>query len=159
MKNKLEKSTLLYSILVVGVILLLTGLSSCKKNKDPEPPSAHDVQLGLIANTWVVKNETNGISLDGTDEIANWPNFTVTFTAEKTYSASGVSDGREIVWPLSGTWEFKSDTDLNTVVRDDGVEIAIIVDEASLKMSFNYTKPNGKVSGTEGAWIFNMLAN
>lgn len=159
MKNKLEKSTLLYSFLLVGIILLLTGLSSCKKNNDPEPPSAHDVQLELLSKSWSVKNETNGVSLDGVDEIDNWPNLTINLTSSKTYTTSGVSTGREVVWPVSGTWDFKSDTDLNTIVRGDGVVIGIVVDETNLKMTFNYASPGGRISSTEGDWQFNMQSN
>lgn len=161
MKIKLEKKTLLsslltsvvYSILLMSIVIVLF---SCNKNKDPEPPSAHDVQLDLLANSWTVKNETNGVSLDAVDEIANWPSFSVTLTNNKTYTATGVSAGREVVWPTTGVWEFKSDTELNTIIRDDGVEISFIVDASNLNMNFNYSAASGRLSSTEGAWIFNM---
>lgn len=138
-------------------ILGIAVLFSCK-DKTPPAPTEAEVQMGLIAQTWTVITGANSVTLDGADEEQNWPGFAVTFNANGTYTASNVSTGREVVWPTSGTWAFKGSTgnDLNTIIRDDGVDIAIVVSETSLKMSFRYTAPGGRISGTEGDWVFNM---
>ena len=81
------------------------------------------------------------------------------FEADGTYTASNVADGRDVVWPTSGTWDFKSDDELNTVIRGDDVSISIVVDEANLKMTFNYTANGGRTNGTDGVWVFNMQTN
>jgi hypothetical protein len=151
----MKKIKILAFLLLGGMITIM----SC--GPDPvTPPSEEEVQLGLLAKTWAVTSGANAVTLDGQDEDGNWTGFTVSFAENGTYTASNVSEGREVVWPVSGTWAFKGAgtdaVDVNTIVRDDGVEITITVDEATLKMSFTYTDPGGRTEGTEGAWIFNM---
>lgn len=155
-KIKTDNMKKIFNGITIGTLLMVLVTIGCNKGDEPTPPSAHDVQVGLLAKTWAVKNETNGVSLDGMDEITEWPNFTITLTSDKKYTASGVSAGREVVWPTTGVWEFKSDTELNTIIRDDGVEISFIVDASNLNMNFNYSAASGRLSSTEGAWIFNM---
>ncbi len=141
-------------VLLLGLVIL----SSCKGD-DPVPPSAEEVQLGLLAKTW-----NNGtVNLDGTTDQGDWSAFKVTFT-DGSYTSSGVSAGRELVWPTSGTWGFKNagtaDVDVNKIVRDDGVEISISVSESSLTMTFAYDESiNGRVAGIngiDGDWVFGM---
>ena len=145
----------------VIALLFLAGtlaVTGCKKNKNPEP-TAKEKQTDLLAKAWTVEGSALSVTLDGTDEIDNWPSFTVTFTKEGTYSASNVASGRDVVWPETGTWEFKIDDNLNTIVRDDGTEIGIVVDEATLKMTFNFSSTGGRTNGTDGAWFFSMVTN
>lgn len=139
--------------------LLILGIIATSCGEDPPPPpSEEEVQTALLAQSWAVGTDANDITLDGQDEIGNWDGFTVVFSANGTYTASNVSTGREVVWPTSGTWVFQGLTgaDLNTIIRDDGVNINIAVSETTLKMSFNYTAPGGRTSGTDGEWVFNM---
>lgn len=130
-------------IKILAFLLLggMTAIISC--GPDPViPPSAEEVQLELLAKSWAVTTGANAITLDGTDEDGNWVSFAVIFSENGTYTASNVSQGREVVWPSNGTWAFKgagTDTvDINTIERGDGVIISIVVDEASLRMSFNW---------------------
>ncbi len=140
----------------IVVILGVTSISGCKKDVTPEV-SDHDKQVELLANTWIVKGEAKSVTLNGADENMYWPNFEIAFTKAKTYSATNISLERNgTVWSQSGTWDFKSATDLSTIVRDDGVEIGITVDATNLTMLFNYVVPGGRVSGIGGDWVFKM---
>jgi hypothetical protein len=152
MKKVRDKFKLYFIAIVAGVV----SISGCNKEVTPEV-SEHDKQVELLANTWTVKGEANSVTLNGADENMYWPSFQITFTKEKTYSATNISAERNgTVWSPSGTWDFKSATDLSTIVRDDGTEIDIVVDPASLTMSFDYVVPGGRLSGIGGAWIFKM---
>lgn len=145
-------------ILVLLFLMATVVFTGCKKTPTPEP-SAKEKQTDLLAKTWTVKTDALSVTLDGSDEVDNWPSFSVAFSEDGSFTASNVASGREVVWPSSGTWTFASDDDLNTIVRDDDVQIDIEVDEANLKMTFEYTDPNGRTTGTEGVWVFNMQTN
>ena len=146
--------------LKINALALLLGLvilSGCKDDA-PAPPSEESVRTGLLAKSWSVGTSANAVTLDTADEIANWPGFSVNFSADGTYTASNVSVGREVVWPATGKWAYKGTTgaDLNTIIREDGVNINIAISETTLQMTFNYTESGGRTDGTEGDWVFNM---
>jgi len=146
----------------LAFFLGLIILSSCKDPVEPEP-TAEEKQTDLLVQTWKVGTTANDVTLDNQDEIDNWTGFSVVFS-KGSYTASNVSEGRETVWPSQGSWEFKGTgtdaVDVNTIIRDKGsnneTSIKITVSETTLKMTFDYTEPGGKTSGTEGAWAFNM---
>lgn len=145
--------------IAIAMIMALSFIPGCGDNDDPEL-SAKDKQTELLAKKWSIKTDVNSVTLNGDDDTDNWPGFTVTFNSNGTYAASNISKERlNTVWSTSGTWSFKSDTNLNTIVRNDGVEINISVDEANLSMSFNYSKSNGRIAGIEGEWMFDMMVN
>lgn len=142
-------------VLVLGLVVL----GSCK-DPDPVEPSATEKQLALLVNTW--KNPS--VTFNGSSEDSEWTNFTITFS-DGGYTTTNISDGREnTVWSSTGSWQFKgAGTDalnVNTLVRDDGVEIAITVSETDLTMSFSYDESiNGRssgINGLDGNWVFNM---
>ncbi len=145
---------------IPSLVLILTVaiLFSCKDKKD-DPPSDEVVQLGLLAKTW----KSSSVTYQGSPDSGDWSSFTITIT-DGSYTSSGVSDGRDLVWPSTGTWVFKDagtdNVDVNTAVRGDGVEILLTVDEANLTMSFTYDESiNGRVNGIngiDGPWIFSM---
>ena len=150
MKN-LSKSYLA----AIAMIMALSFISGCN-NDDPEP-SAKEKQTDLLAKKWNIETEVNSVTVNGDDDTDHWPGFTVTFYSNGTYVASNISEERlNAVWSSSGDWQFKSDTNLNTIVRDDGVEINISIDEANLSMSFSYAQSNGRVSAIDGEWVFHM---
>ena len=138
-------------LLLVGMLTIM----SC--GEDPvKEPTAEEAQLTLLVKKW----NNNTVTLDGSTDQGDWSTFTVTF-ADGSYTSTGVSDGRELVWPSSGTWAFKGAgtdaVDVNTLVRGDGVEIKVTVDEANLTMSFTYDESiNGRTTGIDGAWVFGM---
>ncbi|MCF6360327.1 MAG: hypothetical protein L3J29_06130 [Cyclobacteriaceae bacterium] len=147
----------------MALLLGLAVISSCDNGGDPEP-TAEEKQTALLAQTWKAGTDASDITLDGNNEIGSWDGFTVTFNAAGSYTATNVSQGREDVWPTQGSWAYKNagteSVDVNTIIRDAGGNnetiIAITVDETSLRMTFDYTNPTGRIGGTEGAWVFNM---
>lgn len=147
-----------FRIIVVLFLLASVAITGCKKTNDPEPTAA-EKQTALLAKTWTVKSDALSVTLDGADEIDNWPGFSVAFSSDGSFTATNVASGREVVWPTSGTWAFASDTDVNNIQRSDDVDIAIVVDEANLKMTFTYSTPGGRTTGTDGVWVFNMQTN
>ena len=150
----MKNSSIIY-LVAIAMILALSLISGC--NSDDPEPSAKEKQTDLLAKKWNIKTEVKSVTLNGDDDTDNWPGFTVTFYSNGAYVASNISAERlNNVWSSSGDWQFKSDSNLNTIVRDDGVEIIITIDEANLSMSFNYSQSNGRVSGIDGEWLFEM---
>jgi len=155
--NKLKFTSL---ALLLGLIVF----SSCDNGGDPEP-SAEEKQTTLLAQVWKVGTAASDVTLDGADEIGNWGGFTVTFNANGSYTTTNTSRGREDVWPSTGSWEFKGKgtdaVDVNTIIRDadsnNETSVSITVAETTLRMTFDYTNPGGRLGGTEGAWVFNMV--
>ena len=153
----MKNSSKLY-LMAIALMMALSFISGC--NKDDDEQSVKDKQTELLAKKWNIKTDVNSVTLNGDDDTDQWPGFTVTFYSNGTYVASNISEARlNTVWSSSGSWLFKSDTNVNTIVRDDGVEININVDQGSLSMNFNYTEPNGRISGIEGEWVFDMEVN
>lgn len=149
----MKKSNLLLA-LFIGLVFVI----GCKP-KGPAEPSEKEKQTTLLSQSWTVKTAANSVTLDGTDVTTDWTGFSLTILSDGTYTATSVASGREVVWPTPGTWQFQSDTELNTLVRGDGVVITIVVDESTLQLKFTYTTPGGRTNGTDGAWIFNMAKN
>lgn len=140
------------------VVILIAMMMGCKKDNEPIPaPIEIDIQLQLITKGWVVEEETNRVLLDGVDVTENWEEFIFVLFSNYTYTTIGVHSELEQVWPQYGTWQFKSDTELNTIIRDDGVTIDIIADELTLKMGFKYDISNSRLSSTDGEWRFNLV--
>ena len=141
----------------LAFVLALIVVASCKPKETIEP-TAEELQLDKLVSAW--NNST--VTLDGTADSGDWSAFTVTF-ADGSYTSSGVSAGREnTVWKSNGTWKFKNagtaDVDVNTIERGDGVIMTIVVDEASLTMTFGYdeTANAGRTDGITGNWVFSM---
>jgi len=152
--------------LKITSLTLLLGLvvfSSCNPGGDPEP-SAEEKQTALLAKTWKAGTAASDITLDNANEVDNWSGFTVSFSATGSYTTANVSQGREDVWPSQGSWAYENagaeNVNVNRIIRDAGTTnetiITITVTETSLRMTFDYTDPTGRVGGTEGAWVFNM---
>ena len=132
--------------LIMGVLI-----SGCKEKKTPAK-SDEELQIEKLSKTWVLAAESNPVTVDGNDVSTNWTGFTLTL-GDKTYQSTG-SDSPE-VWPASGSWEFGSN--VNTLVRDAGIDISISVTDQSLLLQFDYTVAGGRLSGIEGTWVFNMV--
>lgn len=134
--------------LILGVVV-----SSCKE--DPPPAKTDEqVQTEKLVGTWVLDSPTpaNSVTLDGNDVSADWETFELTL-GDKTYSSLNATFPE--VWPSNGTWAFGAN--VNTLVRDDGVEISISVTDTSLQLQFDYSDAGGRLSGVTGNWIFKMV--
>lgn len=151
----------LSSALVVLFFGSLIILSSCKKDPDPEK-TPEELQIEKLTNTWVPKTGINAVTVGAVDVSADWAGFVLTM-GNKTYSSTGADQPN--VWPANGTWDFAasgSTVDINTILRSGNgapLEITILsVTANTLKMQFDYdTSLNGKLSGTDGTWIFDMV--
>ncbi len=137
------------------LILGLAVLASCDDDDDPKP-TAEEIQTALLVGTW----NNSSVTYDGATDAGDWSAFKVVL-GDGTYTSSAVSTGREKVWPAQGTWAYDGagtdNVNVNKLIRDDGVEIAITVSETALKMTFTYDEDiHGKNDGIDGAWVFNM---
>ena len=136
-------------------LFALVGLltfSNCGGGSENEKTEA-EKQLDLLAGTWNISTAT----LDGTDVLTDYAGMTLTLTTSKGYSTSGGSF--EPVWPSSGTFDFKSSggtEDLNTLVRDDDVEMSISnLSTSNLSLSFNYgVSPPCRTKAVCGDYVF-----
>ncbi|MEN8248377.1 MAG: hypothetical protein ABFS32_05560 [Bacteroidota bacterium] len=145
------RSTIISIVLIVLSGLLING---CKKPPPPEPTAAEQQLEKLSAHTWKIAGTADAVTIAGNTVITDWASFTISF-GDGTYTATGAYSPE--VWPSSGTWTFPSETDVNTLQRDDGIDIAISVTDATLQMTFDYTATGGRLNGIEGTWVFNMI--
>jgi hypothetical protein len=151
----MRKLSSLFVIIFLGSLVIV---SSCKKSTPEPEKSEEEKQIDALSKAWVV----NSVTLDGTDVTDDWPGFEVTF-GNKTYTtANSTNDG---VWPNSGSYDFATSNgqpDVNTMLRSgkaDPVEILLNVTTTSLGMTFDYdTSTNGRLKGTDGGWVFSMVA-
>ena len=151
------------SSLVIAIFLgSLIIVSGCKKPPVEPTKTDEEIQIEKLSKVWVPTTAVNAVTIDGTDVSADWSGFVLTIE-NKTYSSAGADQAN--VWPGNGTWQFTTNTDgtadVNNILRSGNsadVEISITVSETSLKMEFDYdVSVNGKLSGTTGKWIFNMV--
>ena len=139
--------------LTLIALTLLAGifLSSCK---DDTPPAKSDEEQRIedLAGSWVLDAGSDVVTVAGRDVSTDWSAFTLNLD-QKNYTTSG-SDSPE-VWPASGSWDFG--TDINKLVRNDGIELSISVTETSLSIQFDYAAAGGRLSGIEGTWVFKLV--
>jgi len=131
---------------VMFLLIAFTWLSSCKKDDDPVDP--RDLQIKRLTATWNIESVTN----DNIDVSGQFTGMTLTIDGLNFTTQNGGNP-----WPTHGTYTFK-DNDLNTIIRSDGVEIALVeVTANTLILSFNYASINGRVQGITGGFIFSMI--
>ena len=126
---------------------------------EPPAPTAAEEQFARLAKTWTLSS----VSADGTP-VEGWEGFTVTFGGTATsgdYSTNGSQpDGTTRVWPASGRWTFASETDVNTIERNDGVSLRIALDTngTSAVITFSIADDGNRQDIVEGDWNFTMTA-
>ena len=150
----MKKLSYLLSTIVLFSVLLTVG---CKKKSDPGP-SDEQLQLDRIAKAWTVTAAQLG-SEDVTD---GFTNFSITINDNLGYNASGSTRDPQ-PWPSSGSFSF-NDGDLNTLVRNDGLEMTLNVNDEGTTMTLSFTfveatHQSGRVEAIDGAWSFNLVAN
>ena len=151
--------------LLAPAIMLLSGC----KGGGPAEPSAAEAQLEKLAGayntssskTWTVESVTFDGSENRTDE---WSAFTLTISTNgsgtNNYATSNAfSPGP---WPSSGSWAFGGTTDtpnINLVVRDGNLDVAITVSETSLTLTFTFDNQihnGGRIDAVNGEYVFKM---
>lgn len=127
-------------------------MAGCGKGSDPVPET--DRVRGFLTGTaWQVSQ----VSIDGVSKTSSFSGLTLTFTATGYTTANG-----RLVWPATGTWQFKDDTG-KLLLRSDGVEVTITdVTTTTLSLSFNWattTLGPGRVTSTAGKHDFQFVRN
>jgi hypothetical protein len=149
---------LLLAGVFVGVLLLHSG---CKDKGNNTPPP-EDVQLGKLSKTW----KASAVTLDGTNQMANYQNFQLTISGTPGQTANGFNysvTGRPSLspWPASGTFKFGSDV-ATQLIRDDGLPITYAVTDVTpvqLQITFNYSGSGiaGRVNQVQGNWVMTFV--
>lgn len=142
---------LLLNSLTTAFFLSLILVVSCGGNKDDDPGSTpNEDQFALLEGTWTLSSVTN----EG-NQVSGWEGFTITIGGSAdnmTFTTGGTQpDGTTDVWE-NGSFTFGSD--VNTLNRNDNVEVTIAVTETQLTANFNIADPNGRAEEVFGAWIF-----
>ena len=139
----LRSSLCLLSLLMIAGVMLI---SSCEKKTEISVADA--VKAKLTASTWKLKS----VDVSGKDQTSVYKGLTLTFTTTSFTTTNGGT-----VWPVTGTWEFKT-PDATAIVRDDKLEVTIQeVTETSLKLSLTWSKntfTSGRVEAVSGAHVF-----
>ena len=140
------------SLVALAVTMIL--ISGCK-DKNETTQTEEEKQIAKLTGTWVLQTGSNAVTVAGNDVSADWASFALTL-GDGTY-VSASPDSPE-VWPLppDRTWAFGA-SNLNLLVRDDGIEITVSVTDTSLKLQFDYSASGGRFAGIEGNWVFNMV--
>jgi len=129
--------------------MMVTFVTSCKKDKDPKP-SEQDVFLEQLSTNWKV-NEARVDEVDVTDAFEN---LALSFTKEKTYSTT---NSVAPIWPVSGTFTIEPGSAVNayTLLRNDGVLISIrSVSAARLELEFTIATPTSRSKQVGGRYEF-----
>ena len=141
--------------LTTAFFLSLVIFISCGGGGDDEPsgPTPAEEQFDKLAKTWIVTSaRADGSDVDG------WDQLTITFAGTATagtYSTNSQQpDGTTQVWPASGSWVFKSDTELNTIIRDNAIEIGLAVSDNQATLTFEIVDNGGRSDIVEGNWTF-----
>jgi hypothetical protein len=149
---------LLLAGLFVGVLLMNSG---CGGDKGPGQ-STEDAQLAKLSKTW----KASAVTLDGTSQMANYGNFTLTISGTAGQTANGfnyTAAGRPSLspWPSNGTFKFGADV-ATQLIRDDGLPITYAVTDTApiqLQITFNYSGSGiaGRVNQVQGNWVMTFV--
>lgn len=139
---------LLQTWLPVFLFVMVTVVTGCKKDKDPQP-SEQDLFLEQLSTNWKV-SEARVDEVDVTDAFEN---LTLSFTKEKTYSTT---NSVAPIWPASGTFTVGGATaNAFTLQRSDGVVIKVIsISATRLELEFNYSAPTNRTKQVSGRYEF-----
>lgn len=132
MDKKFKSTTLTKLISFMALSMLIIQLSGCGDSgaSDPTPSAQDAIKTKLTANKWNLKTAT----VDGVDKTAVYQDMAITFTSGNYSSTNGGG-----IWPASGTWSFNV-TDGSAIKRDDGLIMTVDVTDATLKLSFTWSK-------------------
>lgn len=146
---KTIKTTLTWTTLLIGLVVLSVTFTGCKKkNEEPKPNKTDQVKSMLTGGKWTMQS----VTVDGVDKTDVYAGLTVTFTSSGYTSTNGAP-----VWPASGTWFFQDDTGV-LIGRGDGTSIVIEnITQTNLKLDLSWptnTLGSGRVSSVAGNHVF-----
>jgi hypothetical protein len=133
---------------------IFSVMVSCSPSTDDSDLSPEEIQLNLLSKTWSLGN----VSYEGDNVTDRFGGFTITFSGSKSYTTTPERGDYDFEpFKSSGSWDFM-DSNLNMLIRDDGVEMVISVSENTLRMNFMITESNGRLAGL-GEYQFDLAAN
>lgn len=140
MKNILRTSL---SVVIIASILFMMACGST-----PGPTAKEEATTLLTSGAWKMQS----VSVDGTDQSAVYAGLVLTFTATGFSSAKG-----GLVWPATGSWNFKDET-AKSIVRNDGLEVTLVeatTSKLALKLAWAKTTIGpGRVASVGGQNTF-----
>lgn len=139
-------------ILLLSIIALLTNCGG--DSPDPQPVDETQAVIDGLAKTWTI----SGVTLDGTSVASDWDNVQVSFTANKSFSITGLSQENALIWPSSGSYSFPDSSKPMSVLRSDGIAIAIsnlTESSATLKLTIS-GRTGGRETGLSGSYSFSF---
>lgn len=144
--------TLKTYLLLFSITVLLTNCG----DPDPTPTPIDETQAVIdgLAKTWTI----SGVTLDGSSVSSDWDNVSINFTANKTFTVSGLSAENSLIWPSTGTYSIPDESKPLNVLRNDGVAISIKnLTETSATFEFTISgRTGGRVSGLSGNYSFSF---
>ena len=153
-------SRILSLLVIASLGLFYAGCGGGSNTPDP----AEKTQLGKLSTTWKI----SAVTLDGTNRIADFTNFTLTLSGTFNtstpkgpyqYSVAG-SRPSPNPWPASGTWTFGADITRDFVRNDSGGDLSMTYALTDTQLAItipSYTGTGfagGKASQVNGTWIF-----
>ena len=145
--------TLKTYLLLLSIIVLLTN---CGGSSTPDPTPVDETQAVIdgLAKTWTV----DAVTLDGTSVASDWGNVQVSFTANKGFTVTGLSTENSLIWPSSGSYSFPDATKPMSVLRNDGIAIAISdLTESTATLRLAITgRTGGREAGLSGNYSFSF---
>ena len=139
-------------ILLLSIITLLTNCG----DPDPTPQPVDETQAVIdgLAKTWTI----DAVTLDGSSVASDWNNVQVSFTPNKSFSITGLSTENSLIWPSSGSYSFPDSTKPMSVLRSDGIAIAISdLTESSATLKLTITgRTGGREAGLSGNYSFSF---
>ncbi len=139
-------------LLFIGIIALLTNCGG-----SDQPPQPVDETLAVIAGlakTWTI----DAVTLDGSSVTSDWNNVQISFTANKSFTITGLSQENSLIWPSSGSYSFPDSSKPLSVLRSDGIAIAIsnlTASSATLKLTIT-GRTGGRETGLSGNYSFSF---
>lgn len=127
-------------------------MSGCAKDDDAQPSLQEVQKIALIngGSPWV----TESVTKDGYDVTSQYADFKLTI-GSFTYT---VEKSAGNAWPKAeGVWSF-GNADGTVMVREDGVEMQVILTENTLQLSFTAPSTTGRVNSVEGEYVFNLVS-
>ena len=131
--------------LILFIIALVVLSISCGGDDTPSEPTAQELALEQLSATWNLSG--GSIRLDGLDVSANYPGFSLSYSAN-SYTTQNGGD----LFSASGTWSWVGDSD-RLIMLDDGKQINIsTLNDADLVFSFQLSSSGGEAAGLPGSY-------
>jgi hypothetical protein len=131
------------------LLFLVSLFIAChKKGNDPV---SEETLTNLISAPWRI----NKVTVDGVDQSTSFTGFTLAFTNNHSYTTTHGG----LLWPATGEWSFKDETN-KVLRRSDDVEIELIeITPTTLKMKMLWSVSGlgyGRTNSIQGQYLFEM---